>query len=315
MGDLDDCFDDTTGTFILNNFNLFFHQLKTSNADAMDLDAALDAALAWETSPLKQRPVAVEGGEDGELPGTMTSPDACPDAEAPQPLPADAQGSPGASPASEKRRGGKRHLARRLERPAAAAAADGSAAAAAAEAAAPAGDLRNQLKRKGGPAEAEGSRRGRTEDEDMADVISPAEVSAAKAIASTLGEKKIHLICRLVQHFGSDTAQAVLEETLAAEQAGGLLTADGKRRKLPGGVFLQLFEKAVPKDRLKAVVAMAKKDMKEWWRGVQNVDKRRRVEETRLIARGGGGGGGAAASGRGGGGRQDRDGSEEPGAS
>jgi len=39
---------------------------------------------------------------------------------------------------------------------------------------------------------------------------------------------------------GLDRAQALFEQTLTIEAAGGQLTRDGTRRKTPGGVFISL---------------------------------------------------------------------------
>ena len=60
-------------------------------------------------------------------------------------------------------------------------------------------------------------------------------------IAAELGEEHqapIMTIERLVTTLGEERALALLEETLAIEAEGGLLTAKKKRRRTPGGAFV-----------------------------------------------------------------------------
>jgi hypothetical protein len=62
-------------------------------------------------------------------------------------------------------------------------------------------------------------------------------------IAQTLGETMptpIHQIAQLVQVLGAEPSRALLQETLQVEAAGGMLIADGTRRRTPGGVFFKL---------------------------------------------------------------------------
>ena len=76
---------------------------------------------------------------------------------------------------------------------------------------------------------------------------------------------QVHLIRRLCDRFGVALADEVLQETLAkevcslrrerfrapvdasaAQSAGGMLTADGSRRREAGGTYLKLFAACVP---------------------------------------------------------------------
>jgi hypothetical protein len=66
-------------------------------------------------------------------------------------------------------------------------------------------------------------------------------------LADTLQEPNIDLLRRVVRVLGETRAQAVLEETLRIEAAGGLLTADQSRRRTPGGVFFHVVKSTTPR--------------------------------------------------------------------
>lgn len=56
----------------------------------------------------------------------------------------------------------------------------------------------------------------------------------------------IRQIGMVVKHMGADFARDTLRETLAVEASGGMLTADGSRRRTPGGVFFYLAKAKMP---------------------------------------------------------------------
>ena len=67
--------------------------------------------------------------------------------------------------------------------------------------------------------------------------------AVAAIIAQQLGETNpaaIAQIGQLVQRMGEEAAQALLQATLQVEAQGGVLTANGHRRRTPGGAFLYL---------------------------------------------------------------------------
>jgi hypothetical protein len=66
-------------------------------------------------------------------------------------------------------------------------------------------------------------------------------------LADTLHEPNVDLLRRVVRVLGETRAQAVLEETLTIEAAGGLLTADQSRRRTPGGVFFHVVKATTPR--------------------------------------------------------------------
>ncbi len=68
----------------------------------------------------------------------------------------------------------------------------------------------------------------------------------ADAIAKALGERNIALLRIVIDAIGPEQAQQHLAATLEIEAAGGMMTADGSRRRTPGGVFFQLVRKAMP---------------------------------------------------------------------
>src|SRR5947209_17348280 len=72
-----------------------------------------------------------------------------------------------------------------------------------------------------------------------------------KTIASELGEHEEEprlLLRRIVKRLGTEQALAFLRETVAIEEAGGMLLADGSRRRTKGGVFFYLVRTKGPKE-------------------------------------------------------------------
>lgn len=71
-------------------------------------------------------------------------------------------------------------------------------------------------------------------------------LQTVETIATALGETDPHArekIHNSVTILGVEAAQALLEEVLAIEAAGGMLTADGSRRRTPGGVYHSLLKR------------------------------------------------------------------------
>lgn len=89
-----------------------------------------------------------------------------------------------------------------------------------------------------------------------------AYTKAVATIVTGLGEAETHskgTIERSAAVLGLDEAQALYAEVEAIEAAGGMLTADGSRRRTPGGVYLLLLKQrltaAGKKDVLKQIMA------------------------------------------------------------
>lgn len=75
--------------------------------------------------------------------------------------------------------------------------------------------------------------------------------AAAAAIAEKLGENDaipLKQIDQIVEALGEDRALELLEQTMAIEESGGMLVADGSRRRSPGGVFFHLVRKELPRE-------------------------------------------------------------------
>src|SRR5690348_17061273 len=65
-------------------------------------------------------------------------------------------------------------------------------------------------------------------------------------IATQLNESNTRLIQQIIEAIGPEATQAHLRQALEVEANGGMLTADGRRRRTPGGVFFLLARKAMP---------------------------------------------------------------------
>ena len=86
---------------------------------------------------------------------------------------------------------------------------------------------------------------------------SPADVAACvAALSSGLDEPNVAGLALAVAELPGGVAQArdLFETALGVEASGGLLTADGTRRRSPGGVFFALLRDVLPADAFKRVL-------------------------------------------------------------
>lgn len=74
-------------------------------------------------------------------------------------------------------------------------------------------------------------------------------------ICSVLLEDNQISVRLAVQALGLHAARRLRDETLKIEDEGGLFTADGERRRSPGGVFFELLKGRVDKDTFKNIFA------------------------------------------------------------
>ncbi|KAH9500975.1 hypothetical protein Btru_069384 [Bulinus truncatus] len=75
------------------------------------------------------------------------------------------------------------------------------------------------------------------------------------SITNNLLEPKVELFTRIVETIGSDAALRLYNMTVDVEEAGGMLTNDGYRRRTAGGVFIQLLktDSSVTKEMINSI--------------------------------------------------------------
>mgnify|MGYP000904686792 CR=1 FL=1 len=84
------------------------------------------------------------------------------------------------------------------------------------------------------------------------DVQEPQIDERVRAIARALHEPKIGLLQKLSDHVGIDKFEELYQKTLEIEAAGGMATANGKRRRTAGGVLFHLTRDLMtPRERRK----------------------------------------------------------------
>lgn len=101
--------------------------------------------------------------------------------------------------------------------------------------------------------------------EELQPRLSKEQKAFSKQIATVLGETEpmpCYKIKDIVRHFGIKFAQVILEETLAIEEAGGLMLPDGSRRRTPGGVFFHLVRQNLSPSVIKVIFPQRKKSEK-----------------------------------------------------
>jgi hypothetical protein len=77
----------------------------------------------------------------------------------------------------------------------------------------------------------------------------------AQRIATQLEEPLLWLVQNVINVLGEERTEALLQQTLATEAEGGILTAAGDRRRTPGGVFLKLLKEQISSDEHERIFA------------------------------------------------------------
>src|SRR5687767_9368582 len=75
----------------------------------------------------------------------------------------------------------------------------------------------------------------------------------AERMATTLTERNAWLVQRVITVIGLERAEDLLQQTLAVEAQGGMLTEDQQRRRPPGGVFFKLVKAQTTPAERKAI--------------------------------------------------------------
>ncbi|CAJ0579094.1 unnamed protein product, partial [Mesorhabditis spiculigera] len=96
----------------------------------------------------------------------------------------------------------------------------------------------------------------------------PLEILADN-IATVLGELEPCSVVKIVKSIGRDRSLAYLEQTKQTELAGGMLVADGSRRKTAGGVFIAIFkdDPTVDPDLKKDLTSDEGREDRKWIKG------------------------------------------------
>lgn len=86
--------------------------------------------------------------------------------------------------------------------------------------------------------------------------LTPEQWKLAKQIMTELEESHPaarHQIARTVRICGMEFAEQLFQDTLEVEASGGMMTADGSRRRTPGGVFFYLGRSRMTDEQRKQV--------------------------------------------------------------
>lgn len=119
----------------------------------------------------------------------------------------------------------------------------------------------------GEPEEAEASADGKAEEtkkkRKVGTFVKAELPDEVKEICKQLKEENFHLIKLIYEDVGLKSLQAVMAEVLAIEQGDGMLTADKKRKRTPGGIFLHLMKEKIGKEKFNLLVKMNQKERKK----------------------------------------------------
>lgn len=97
----------------------------------------------------------------------------------------------------------------------------------------------------------------------------------AKWVCERLEEPKYYLMCQVVSEIGYNNSKRLLEEVRKTQEAGGMPTVDGARKRTAGGVFFTLLKQHMEPARLKALYADEVRVKKERERKRRATNKRK----------------------------------------
>eukprot|EP00112_Aurelia_sp_Birch-Aquarium-sp1_P020117 Seg511.2 transcript_id=Seg511.2/GoldUCD/mRNA.D3Y31 product="Phosphorylated adapter RNA export protein" protein_id=Seg511.2/GoldUCD/D3Y31 len=109
-----------------------------------------------------------------------------------------------------------------------------------------------------------------------------------REIAYRLGEPKVGLIANVVKVLGFKVAMEILEDTKKIERKGGMHTADGSRRRMPGGVYIYCLKENgyATKEQVAEIFKDEKERLKtilKHKRKLQNEKKRKELEDVKKL--------------------------------
>ncbi|KAJ1454077.1 PHAX RNA-binding domain-containing protein [Pelagophyceae sp. CCMP2097] len=106
--------------------------------------------------------------------------------------------------------------------------------------------------------------------------------SVVTKAAKSLKERNTHLMKASVVAIGLEAARRLVAATVRVQRAGGMLTADGARKRTAGGVFFELLKGEMPKSEFNKLMAQDKRrKMKDKERRDAEREKRQREEPDR----------------------------------
>ncbi|CAM9491663.1 unnamed protein product [Ectocarpus fasciculatus] len=97
----------------------------------------------------------------------------------------------------------------------------------------------------------------------------------ANWVCDRLDEPKYYLMCRVVSTIGYTKTRDLLEAVHETQETGGMLTADGSRKRTAGGVFFTLLKKHMEPALLKELYADEIRVKKETDRAKRAINKRK----------------------------------------
>ncbi|XP_046633017.1 phosphorylated adapter RNA export protein-like [Daphnia pulicaria] len=141
-------------------------------------------------------------------------------------------------------------------------------------------DQRDQQPQSTAPKSKVKARLRRVEELSVTEKSSVMEV--AQDIALKLHEEKMDLILRVVEILGKEITIKLFYETQETENDGGIMVADGSRRRTPGGVFLYLLRnhEEIPMEKIREIFSEETKAKEQHKRTLRA--KRRQTQADKL---------------------------------
>lgn len=120
--------------------------------------------------------------------------------------------------------------------------------------------------------------------EDLTVTESSTVLEVAQDITVKLHEEKMDLILRVVEIIGKELTIQLFRETQETENDGGIMVADGSRRRTPGGVFLYLLRnhEEIPMEKIREVFSQETKAKEQHKRTIRAKRRQAQAEKLKL---------------------------------